>query len=76
MDQIDQIDENNELRPSPPTLERQTPGSKRNLFMKKGPSPFIFFEQPEDQLELPKATPKFTKDFKLPWERGGSLVIQ
>ena len=54
-----------------------TPGSKRNLFTKK-PSPFIFFEQPEevDFGAMPKITPKFTKDFKLPWERGGSMILK
>ena len=72
MDQIDQIDEE---KPSALTHERQTPGSKRNIFTKKGPSPFIFFEQQDNHFEIPKATPKFKKDLKLPWERGGSLVL-
>jgi hypothetical protein len=25
---------------------------------------------------MPKITPKFTKDFKLPWERGGSMILK
>lgn len=70
MDQIDQIDVEKTI-----PNQRQTPGSKRNIFTKKGPSPFIFFEQPDSHYEIPKATPKFKKDLKLPWERGGSLLL-